>query len=298
MAYAEKTTLYDSSAAELGTASNPVRVNPTGTTTQPVSASSLPLPTGAATETTLSSINTNLGGDGSSPPAISGTGIRGWLRGIYEKLAATQNVSVTNASIAVTGTFYPATQPVSASSLPLPTGAATETTLSALNTKIPSSPATDRTTAASPASVRISNGSAFITPTTPSDTQPVSIAATVNTSLQPPTSGGLSIFSLVSAATTNATNLKASAGQVFGWYIYNSNTSARKVAFHNTAGTPTAGTSVLFSLVIPGSSGANVFNDLGIAFSTGIAITTVTGLAANDTTAVGANDLVISIFFK
>jgi hypothetical protein len=36
-----------------GTAANPVRNDPTGTTTQPISAASLPLPTGAATETTL-----------------------------------------------------------------------------------------------------------------------------------------------------------------------------------------------------------------------------------------------------
>lgn len=35
---------------ELGTATNPVRVNPTGTTVQPVSATALPLPTGAAQE--------------------------------------------------------------------------------------------------------------------------------------------------------------------------------------------------------------------------------------------------------
>jgi hypothetical protein len=47
-----------------------------------------------------------------------------------------------------------------------------------------------------------------------------------------------STFHLVSAATTNATNIKASAGTVNGWYIYNSNANARKVAFHNTAGTP------------------------------------------------------------
>lgn len=41
-------------------------------------------------------------------------------------------------ALPVSGAFYPATQPVSAASLPLPTGAATETTLSALSTKIPS----------------------------------------------------------------------------------------------------------------------------------------------------------------
>ncbi len=42
------------------------------------------------------------------------------------------------AAVPVSGTFFQATQPVSAASLPLPTGAATETTLSALNTKVPS----------------------------------------------------------------------------------------------------------------------------------------------------------------
>lgn len=40
------------------------------------------------------------------------------------------------ASQAVTGTFFQATQPVSAVSLPLPTGASTETTLAAVNTKL------------------------------------------------------------------------------------------------------------------------------------------------------------------
>ena len=40
-------------------------------------------------------------------------------------------------SIPVTGTFWQATQPVSAASLPLPTGAASETTLAAINTKTP-----------------------------------------------------------------------------------------------------------------------------------------------------------------
>lgn len=41
-----------------GTSTNPLRTDPTGTTTQPVSAVSLPLPTGAATETTLAGVLT------------------------------------------------------------------------------------------------------------------------------------------------------------------------------------------------------------------------------------------------
>lgn len=116
--------------------------------------------------------------------------------------------------------------------------------------------------------------------------------------VKPATSGGLTTYHLVSAASTNATSIKASAGQVFGWYIYNSNAAARKVAFHNTAGTPTAGSSVFFSVVIPASSGANVEFTNGIAFSTGIGITTVTELADAGSTGVASTDLIINIFYS
>lgn len=43
-----------------------------------------------------------------------------------KQLADGHNVTVDNASLAVTGAFYPGTQPVSAASLPLPSGAATD----------------------------------------------------------------------------------------------------------------------------------------------------------------------------
>lgn len=107
-----------------------------------------------------------------------------------------------------------------------------------------------------------------------------------------------SIFHLVSAATTNATSVKASAGDLHGYHIYNNSSEPRKVAFHNTAGTPTAGASVLFSLVIAPNSGANLEAGKGqIPFSTGIGITTTSGLADNDATAVEANDLIINILY-
>jgi hypothetical protein len=85
---------------------------------------------------------------------------------------------------------------------------------------------------------------------------------------------------------------------LYGWYIYNSNAAARKVAFHNTAGTPTAGASVSFSIVIPPTSAANVEFTTGIAFATGIGITTVTDLTDAGTTAVAASDLIINLFYK
>ena len=80
--------------------------------TQPISASSLPLPTGASQDGT--------DGTGITAPT-GGSGIRGWLSGIYSKLSnaltvtisGTPTVTVGNSSIPVTGTFYQATQPVS-----------------------------------------------------------------------------------------------------------------------------------------------------------------------------------------
>lgn len=67
----------------------------------PVSASSLPLPTGAALD----------GTDITTPTAMpaGGVGIRGWLSAIWTKL---------NASLAVTGTFWQTTQPVSIATMP------------------------------------------------------------------------------------------------------------------------------------------------------------------------------------
>jgi len=119
-----------------------------------------------------------------------------------------------------------------------------------------------------------------------------------NVGIIPRTTGGLTTYHLVSAATTNLVNIKASAGQLFGWYIYNSNAAARKVAFHNSASAPTAGASIFFTLVIPPTSGANVFLPMGIAFSAGISISTVTGLADNDSAAVALNDLNINLFYS
>lgn len=119
--------------------------------------------------------------------------------------------------------------------------------------------------------------------------------------LRPATANGWTYHNKVAAASTNATNVKASAGQIGGWYIYNNNTSARKVAFHNTSGTPTAGTSVVFSLIIPGSSAANVAFPNGIQFSTGIAYTMVTVPATpadSDSTAVAAGDLIMLLLYN
>ena len=142
-------------------------------TTQPVSGTVTVSNPTTNPETGLAKDGTDI----TTPTAMpaGGVGIRGWLSAIWTKLngslavtgtffQATQPVSgtvtantgltqpltdtqlrttavpvslATAPTTPVTGTFFQATQPVSTASLPLPTGASTETTLSALNTKVP-----------------------------------------------------------------------------------------------------------------------------------------------------------------
>ena len=96
----------------------------------------------------------------------------------------------------------------------------------------------------------------------------------VITTIQPHTTGGLSVFNATSsdgatALTNSAQVIKASAGQLYGWYIYNPNSSAQFVQLYNTAAASvTVGTtSPLFMLTIPATSAANVEFTNGITFS-------------------------------
>jgi len=118
------------------------------------------------------------------------------------------------------------------------------------------------------------------------------------TTTAPQTTGGLSVFHLAAAATTNATNIKASAGQLYGYMISNTSAAYSYVAFHNSATAPTAGASIFFKIGIPAGGAANVEFSNGVAFSSGIGITTVTGAADSNATAVALSDLVINVFYK
>jgi hypothetical protein len=109
--------------------------------------------------------------------------------------------------------------------------------------------------------------------------------------------GAASIHHFVAAATTNALNIKASAGRVLGWAFGNTTAVWQYVKLHNTAGAPTAGAGVVQTIAIP-PGGVNVQNiPAGIGFATGIARTCVTGSADTDTTATTLGAVVGDIFF-
>lgn len=109
--------------------------------------------------------------------------------------------------------------------------------------------------------------------------------------------GAATIRHIVSAASTNATSVKAAAGRVVGWQLANTTAAWRYVKLHNIATAPTAGAGVVQTIGIPPNGVASGSHAGGIGFATGIGLTIVTGAADADATAVAANDVVGDIFF-
>lgn len=103
-------------------------------------------------------------------------------------------------------------------------------------------------------------------------------------------------FRHISAATTNATSLKASAGTLYCIFAVNLNAAVRYLKLYNLATAPTVGTSTpVATLPIPSNSttggGFTINLGPGFDFSTGIAYALTTGAADSDTGAVAANEI-------
>lgn len=149
--------------------------------TVPISASSLPLPSGASQEhTTAASPSSTRLSDGAA--FYDARSIR--------TLTSTDAITVANASLSVTGpltdaqlratavpvsgTFWQATQPISAAALPLPAGAATETTLTQVRDRLPTSLGQGLMAASLPVVIASNQSGIPVTGTFWQATQPVS----------------------------------------------------------------------------------------------------------------------------
>jgi len=119
-------------------------------------------------------------------------------------------------------------------------------------------------------------------------------------SITPATAGGLSIYRLITAATTNASLVKSSAGNVYSIYAFNAGTVARYLKFSNTATAPTPGsTAVAYTVYLPASSNIIIPITTGLSFSTGISFCVTTGVGDTDATVVSAaSEVVINIGYK
>lgn len=97
-----------------------------------------------------------------------------------------------------------------------------------------------------------------------------------------------------SAATTNATSVKASAGSVHGFTATNTTASLKYLKFYNKASAPTVGTDtpIWTQPLQPSNVPTIVRFPKTLNFSTGIAIALTGAAADSDTTALAAGDVV------
>jgi hypothetical protein len=115
---------------DFGTSTDPVRTDPTGTTIQPMSAASLPLPTGAATEATLLNVKTGTDKIPASPSTDRTTAAGPFSTRLSDGAAFYDATKTGQLPAALDGsgflkTHEQGTAAISAASLPLPAGAAT-----------------------------------------------------------------------------------------------------------------------------------------------------------------------------
>lgn len=101
------------------------------------------------------------------------------------------------------------------------------------------------------------------------------------------------------AATTNATSVKASAGDVFTIAGYNAAAALRYLKLYNKATAPVVGTDTPFAtLPLPASSGF-AFDFPSLFMDTGIAYALTTGVADADAVALTAGDvLALNIVYQ
>jgi hypothetical protein len=133
----------------------------------------------------------------------------------------------------------------------------------------------------------------------PSSTNSIGVVRVGDTSVSSTLGGYTTFHTLVSAATTNATSVKATPGTIA--FLSLSNTSATPKYFKlcNTAAAPTPGTtSPSFNIMIPSTSTIQLTYVVGHRCTSGISYMVTGGSALLDTTAVAAGDVLVNIGYS
>lgn len=105
---------------------------------------------------------------------------------------------------------------------------------------------------------------------------------------------------VMSAASTNATSVKASPGVVTGLHLYNTSAAAKFVKFYNKASAPVVGTDVpILTVPLAATPNGRVDTDgMSLSFSIGIAYAITGAVADTDTTATAVNDVVGGLLYQ
>ncbi len=112
------------------------------------------------------------------------------------------------------------------------------------------------------------------------------------------TTGQVSIYKSLSLSASQA--IKATAGALYGYYLWNTTTIPQYVKFTNTSGAINVGTDVpVATFMLPASAAANVWFGQGLkGFTAGIGIHASSAVADNATTAATASAVGGNIFYN
>lgn len=120
-----------------------------------------------------------------------------------------------------------------------------------------------------------------------------STPSSLRVSLGMSTSGGVSSY-LYDGLSTTVQTVKSSAGMVYGWLIYNPNTSVAYVQVFNTTSVTLGTTVPLYSIPVPASQAVQVFNPVGITHGTAITIAATTTMKGSTAPTTG---LAVNFFY-
>lgn len=112
------------------------------------------------------------------------------------------------------------------------------------------------------------------------------------------TSSATTLYTVNSAATTNAANIKASGANLYGLSVMNTSATTKYVRLFNLTTAPTMGTSVPIMVVaVPATSSKEIQYVPALRFNTGLAVAITGGAAATDNTAVAAGDVQLLVSY-
>jgi hypothetical protein len=327
---AAHSNLRNASGAEIGITAAPLRTDPTGTTTQPVSG------TVTAAQATAANLNATVVGTGTfavqasqaTAASLNATVVPSALAA-WGLTASTQNgATPTNAQLSMAqfnttpttitaGNVSPLQMDAAGNLLVnIKAGAGSGGTAAADNSVF-----TQGTTSETPmgclyntAYTVATSGRTTIPQCDSAGAQYVNVKnsnangrATAANSSPVVTPAATGTWHLVAAASTNATSVKGSATVLFSCQLYGVGSAPAYLKIYNKATAPTVGTDIpVKTLSIPASataangSGSNiVFGSVGgLALATGFAAAVTTGLADTDTGAVAASTFVINCDYE
>jgi hypothetical protein len=133
-------------------------------------------------------------------------------------------------------------------------------------------------------------------------TLPVQVVSSAQVTVTPAASlalGTSTFHHAISAATTNATVVKASVGVISDIVVSNNAASPRYFKLYSKATAPTVGTDTpLKTILIPANSTVAIsFAPFGLRVTTGIGYALTTGITVADVAAVGANEMAVNISY-